>query len=185
MRLRLPLQLPSLHKVHHGVVKQLVSGPVPEKYIKMDNRTQLFGTSSALVLHHCTPSRLVTKTINSCIVGFPRICITVSSLHVHAMTFHQKWEDPQSCGCIGMTVVEWGWERKVFVNSPHNPAGLGQCSSCYITAWTKLPFPAALFFHNCTSCTSPQKERQDSSSQVCPVPLDTSTLCTAQEKNFR
>lgn len=80
--------------MQHGAVMQSVSGVVPEKSIKMDNRAQLFGTCSALVFHCCTPSRPVMKTVSSFIVGFPRICITISSTHVHATTFHQEGELP-------------------------------------------------------------------------------------------
>lgn len=105
VRSRLPLQLcfatfpPSIMcTVVHSCSLCLV---LPQR---RDNRAQLFGTCSASVFYCCTPARPVMKTVNSFLMGLTRICITTSSTHVHAMTFNQVGEDPQSCGCTGMTV---------------------------------------------------------------------------------
>lgn len=71
---------------------------------------------------------------------------------------------------------------------------------CQLSSQSCWTGPVLFLLHHCLDKTSflcspvlpllhivypPQKERQDSSRQVSPVPLDTSTLYIDQEKNFR
>lgn len=113
----------------------------------------------------------------------PRMCMPRHS------TMREK-----TLGAVGAQVWLWkcedgrekSWQYPGFVNSPHNPAGHGEWVLFLLHHYlAQTSFPWSPFLPPLHILYPPQKERQDSSRQVSPVPLDTSTLCVDQERNFR
>lgn len=69
------------------------------------------------------------------------------------------------CTCRSMCL---GDESPAIMGSasfPDNPAGQGQWSCCYVSAWSKPPFPAVLFYQCTTWCC-----QNDSTADICVLP---------------
>lgn len=162
---------------------------VPEKPSRMDNGVQLFSTCSviALGLHCCRPSRSVTKTVSSWAF---QGCSPYNP-HVY-MPGHSNRRE-KALRAVGVYVCLWktvhGREESCqhpgFANSPHNPAGQGRCSPCYIAAWTsRTSFPCNPLLQSLHTLHLPPGERQGSSRQQHPPLLYTLPSCVLNKQRI-
>lgn len=169
-----------------------MSALVPEKPSRMDNGGQLFGTFlvRALGLHCCIPSRPLMQTVNSFLMGFPRVFITILPMHIHARTLWKGGRRPSGLW-VHTSVCLCAWERRVM------PAP----RFCQLSPQSCWPGPALLLqrhhlggphFHSLQPSSSiiahlapfMRREARFLQTTVSPAPLDASILCVEQAKNF-